>query len=125
MISQKQLLQPQEIEVFYVIPTIRSHLAKYMKKHGKSQKEISNLLQVRESTVSHYMNEKRASKIEFNEEIEREIESSAARITEKWTLLIETQRLLGLIRSTNVLCQIHKQLADVPEGCNVQQIGCI
>ena len=121
---QKQMLQPQEIEVFYIIPTIRSHLAKYMKKQGKTQKEISQLLQIRESTVSHYINEKRAFKVEFNENIEEEIKLSALRINNKWTLLSETQRLLGVIRRTDMLCQIHKKFADVPEGCNIQQIGC-
>lgn len=124
MAMQKQMLQPQEIEVFYIIPTIRSHLAKYMKKQGKIQKEISQLLQIRESTVSHYINDKRAFKVNFNEDIEKEIGISASRIKDKWTLLSETQRLLGLIRKTDTLCQIHKQFADLPVGCNVQQIGC-
>lgn len=125
MTIQKQLLQPQEIEVYYIIPTIRSHLAKNMKKHDRTQKEISKLLEIRESTVSHYINEKRASKVEFNEEIEKEIEVSASRIKDKWTMLIEIQRLLGLIRRTDTLCKIHKQLADVPDGCNIQQVGCV
>ena len=124
MAMQKQMLQPQEIEVFYIIPTIRSHLAKYMKELGKSQKGISQLLQIRESTVSHYINEKRAHKVEFNKEVEEEIKISASRIKDKWTLLSETQRLLGVIRRTDTLCQIHKQFASVPEGCNIQQIGC-
>ena len=53
-----------------------------------------------------------------------EIELSASRIKDKWTLLLETQRLLGIIRRTDTLCQIHKQFADVPYGCNIQQIGC-
>ena len=95
-----------------------------MKEHGKTQKEISNLLQIRESTVSNYIHEKRASRVEFNDQIDGEINISADRIKDKWTLLTETQRLLGLIRRTDVLCQIHKKFADVPEGCNVKEIGC-
>ena len=119
------MLQPQEIEVFYIIPTIRSHLAKYMKEQGKSQKEISKLLQIRESTVSHYINEKRASKVEFNKDIEKEIKLAATRISDKFTLLSEVQRLIELIRKTDILCQIHKQFADVPSTCNIEKVGCV
>nr|MBI4156319.1 helix-turn-helix domain-containing protein [Candidatus Woesearchaeota archaeon] len=122
---QKQLLQPQEIEVFYVIPTIRSYFAKYMKEQGKSQKEISQLLHIRESTVSNYVNSKRAAKIEFSENIRKEVKNSSERIKDKWDLLRETQRLLSLIRYSNELCSIHKKLANIPDGCTLEKTGCI
>ena len=67
-----QMLQPQEVEVFYIIPAIRSYIARFMKKQGRSQKEIARLLGVRESTVSQYMTEKRAT-LHFNEEIKERL----------------------------------------------------
>ena len=66
-------LQPQEVEVFYILPTIRKYLVVYMKEEGLSQKEIAKKLFIRESTVSQYTHGKRASVIDFNENIKKKI----------------------------------------------------
>ncbi|HIH66091.1 MAG TPA: transcriptional regulator, partial [Nanoarchaeota archaeon] len=56
-----KLLHPQELEVFYFIPAIRKELSVQMKKKGKGQREIANLLGITEAAVSQYISSKRAT----------------------------------------------------------------
>ena len=123
MVKQK-LLQPQEIEVFYVIPALRKHLAVQMKANGLKQKDIATLLGIEDAAVSQYINNKRGDKIKFDENISREIVKSAKNIKDHLTLLNETQRLLNLIRKTGALCKIHKTISGVPAGCSAKNESC-
>ena len=118
------LLHPQEIEVFYILPTLRRELAIQMKNNGLKQNKIAELLNIESATVSQYINEKRGNKIELNEEIKKEIAISANKITDKLSLLRETQKLLRLTRNSGFLCKIHKQFSNVPNECNPQLIEC-
>lgn len=118
------LLQPQEIEVFYIIPSLRKQLALEMKKLGYKQNKIASLLAIEEAAVSQYINDKRGSKIDFEPEIKNEIVKSAAVITDRLTLLREMQHLLRAIKDTREICRIHKQLSDVPQECTPEAIDC-
>ena len=120
----KPLLHPQEIEVYYIIPTLRRYLALYLKQQGMKQKDIAVLLGVNTAAISQYTSNKRGHKVEFDDAILQEIQKSAALITDKITYFRETQRLLKHIRFTNTLCQIHKQFTDIPSGCEPRLIGC-
>ena len=119
-----RLLHPQEVEVFYILPTLRKYFAIYMKERGLKQKEIAELLQIESATVSQYVNEKRANKIHFEENILSEIKLSTERITDKLSLLREVQRLLKMIRETKALCTIHHAFSQLPETCTPDDIGC-
>src|SRR5574341_1255670 len=94
-----RLLQPQEIEVFYVLPAVRRELATCMKSAGKPQKEIAMLLGVTEPAVSQYMSSKRASLLKFNDKVKAAICESSKRITSELSLMREMQRLLTIIRN--------------------------
>ena len=50
--ADMKLIQPQEVEVLYILPAIRRELAKEMKKQGLEQKKIAGLLFVTEAAVS-------------------------------------------------------------------------
>ena len=52
---------PQEIELWYVIPSLRKALVTVLKKKGMKQKDIAPLLGISEPAVSQYMKDKRAS----------------------------------------------------------------
>jgi uncharacterized protein len=117
-------LQPQEIEVFYILPAIRRHLAMYMKLQGLKQNKIANLLHIQKSAVSQYIKKKRGSGVEFEEEVLKEISKSASVIKDEYSLLGETQRLLRVIKGSGDLCKIHKKLSDVPEDCCHEKIDC-
>jgi len=120
----KSLLQPQEIEVFYVIPTLRKYIAIAMKKNGLKQKQIASLLDIEDATVSQYVNDKRGNKIALSNEIQKEINKSSLLIKDKISLIREMQKLLRLIQETREICKIHKTLADVPQDCSQEAVLC-
>ena len=119
------LLQPQEIEVYYIIPTIRHYLSLFMKKQGLKQKNIAKILNIKESTVSQYLSEKRGSKFKFSKKIEDSIKESASKIKDSYVFIIETQKILKLVRESGELCHIHKQLSPVPRTCDPIKTGCL
>ncbi len=114
-----RLLQPQEIEVFYVLPALRRELAFCMKETGKSQKDIAKLLSVTEPAISQYMSSKRAAIIKFNETLRGAVREASKRITNETSMFREMQRLLKLMREERVVCQVHGSLGSAPKGCNV------
>ena len=114
-----QIIQPQEVEVFYILPAIRSRMAAALKQQGVRQKDIAGLLCVQESTISQYLSSKRAADVKFNDRINKEIHAAAKRIKTKEDLIRETQSILEIVRSEKVICDVHKSVADLPEGCDV------
>lgn len=112
-----RLLQPQEIEVFYVLPALRRELALAMKAGGKSQKDIAQLLGVTEPAVSQYVSSKRAAQVKFRDTVKSIIGESAARITDEQSMIREMQRLMRVMHKEKVICQVHESLGQVPEGC--------
>ncbi|MBI2581087.1 helix-turn-helix domain-containing protein [Candidatus Woesearchaeota archaeon] len=118
-----QIIQPQEVEVFYILPAIRSGMAAAMKKQGMSQKDIARLLCVQESTISQYLSSKRAADVKFNDSVNREISAAVKRIKTKVDLVRETQSILEMIRSEKLICKVHESVADLPEGCDACFFG--
>jgi predicted transcriptional regulator len=113
-----QLMQPQEVEVFYILPAIRKELAVAMKQAGKPQKEIAKLLHVEESTISQYLTGKRASMM-LGDEITNAAKEAAKRITSKTSLIEETQKLLILAKQNKSICTLHIALAKLPKSCDI------
>ena len=122
--SSLKLMQPQEIEVFYILPAIRHEIAKVLKDLKVPQKEIANLLVVKESTVSQYINNKRANVIEFNDTIKKYIKECTLKIKSGENMVMHTHNILKLIRKENVLCDIHKKYAHIPVNCSMDKMGC-
>ena len=116
----KKLLQPQEIEVFYVLPALKRYLSIYMKEKDINQTEIAKLLDLEKAAVSQYINNKRGNKIDFNEDLKSEIKKSAFLIKDKMTMMIEVQRLLRYARTSGALCDAHKKFCDLPNDCETQ-----
>ena len=79
------MLQPQEVEVFYVLPAIRRALAKAMIVQGLSQREVAKRLGLTEGAVSQYMHGKRAKSFPLGAGIRNAVRDSAARITDPLT----------------------------------------
>ncbi len=114
-----RVLQPQEIEVFYVLPAIRRELAYCLKAQGKSQKDIAVILGVTGAAVSQYMSSKRASAMQFNEKLKTAFAESARELNGELSMVRETQKLLKLARDERMVCQMHSSLGQVPKGCNI------
>ncbi|RMF54908.1 transcriptional regulator [Candidatus Woesearchaeota archaeon] len=118
------LLQPQEIEVYYIMPALRRNLAINMKNNGMKQKEIAELFSIDKAAVSQYLSGKRGNKISFDDSIQKEIKKSASLIKDKLSYLREMQRLLRIIRNTKIMCKLHKQFSDIPKECCPELIKC-
>jgi len=111
------VMQPQEIEVFYIIPAIRSHLARYMKESGKSQKDIAELFGLRESTISQYITKKRAT-LNIDKSIQEKIKKLAAKIKKPLDTITAIQEILEEIKRKQCICNIHRQVASkIPHNC--------
>ncbi len=117
----KKILQPQELEVWYVLPALRRELSIEMKKSGLDQKTIAKVIGVTEAAISHYIKEKRASEVKFDDNTKEEIRKSAQLISQNGKLLFqEMQHLLNKALQNKVLCQLcHSQNNDLPEDCAI------
>ena len=112
--------QPQEIEVWYVIPAIRKEIAKELKNLGKNQTEISLILGITKAAVSQYFNDKRGKNIELSKKIELKIKNSAKQISKNpEELTTEIQKIIQEIRKSGLLCKYHKEYSNIKNGCNV------
>ncbi len=120
----KELLQPQEIEVFYIIPALKKHLAIELKTSGLKQKEIAKIFITKEAAISQYLNNKRGNKLEFDKILLKEIKHSSKKIIDNLTYMKEIQHLLRRTKETNEICRIHKSLSKIPGHCNPELIGC-
>lgn len=102
---------PQEIEVWYIIPTIRKELARiFTSKYKLKQKEAAKILGVSKAAVSQYMHSKRANSINFPTRISKEIERSAGIIVNnKKAVVREIVRLLNVVKRTRNLCPVCKK----------------
>lgn len=120
----KMLLHPQEIETFYILPTLRRYFALYLKELGLKQKEVAELLGINSATISQYSSNKRGHQIDFQQDVLDEIKLSAHKIKNTATYFRETQHILAFLRSKKVICDVHKQFSPVPENCEPDDIGC-
>ncbi len=112
------MLQPQEVEVFYILPAIRRELSIALKERGRSQKEIALLLGVTEAAVSNYLNDRRA-KAGFPDELAGDVRNAAALINDRQSMVAQTQALLAKAKEGGLLCRLHAQLADMPRDCDI------
>lgn len=110
---------PQEIEVWYILPAIRSELVLALKEKGHSQKEIAKLLNVTEPAVSQYAKEKRAQKIKLNDEVKKFIKEAADKIKDSETAYQQIQKINDFIKHSKALCDIHMQLEGDLKGCDI------
>ena len=104
---------PCEMVVWYVIPAIRSELAKDLLKLGMKQKTIS--------AVSQYLTDKRGSGIEFNDDVKQLIQDFADDLNEgtatKADIISRTCYICKRIKTEDILCQIHREHGHVPADC--------
>ncbi|MBU0535843.1 MAG: hypothetical protein KKE20_02685 [Nanoarchaeota archaeon] len=109
---------PQEIEVWYIIPSLRRELAKSMARKKLKQNKIAELLSITEAAVSQYLKLKRAKEVEFLPETLKEIDKSSDIIIKNPEILIcEMQRLLQIVKKSKTLCKVHYKHGRMPQKC--------
>ncbi len=97
---------PCENVVWYVLPSIRSELAKELAK-AMSQKEISEILGITQAAVSQYVSNKRGSKIELQDDVRAAI-----------TDLADDIAGVGVGDPTQRICEICKKIRE-DEHCEI------
>ena len=99
---------PQEIEVWYIIPSIRKELAKLLtEKYKLTFDKVGEILGVSKAAISQYINKKRANILRFPASIRKEIEKSAKIINENNNLALkEIIRILNLMKKSKCECGI-------------------
>ncbi|MEE8167312.1 MAG: hypothetical protein V3T58_00365 [Candidatus Hydrothermarchaeales archaeon] len=111
---------PCELVVWYVLPSIKSELAKELVDRGLNQREVSQRLGMTEAAVSQYMKKKRGSKIALKKGVKKAISELAEKIVEnkEGNMILDICRICGQVKADRTLCGPHKQHALVPEGCD-------
>ena len=103
------MIYPQEIEVWYILPSIRKELSKELLKYNLNQKEIALKLGLTEAAVSQYINEKRANEFILDKKISNAIKESARKIIDNGNIMKEIQNISKLFWETRGICKIHMQ----------------
>jgi len=106
------ILQPQEIEVWYLIPAVRRELARYLLKKGFNQKNVAKIIGTTEASVSHYIKSKRGNEIKLPVKVTSEIEKSAARLANGSCIVKEIQLICNYSKKTKFLCELHEKYSD-------------
>lgn len=113
---------PCEMVVWYVIPAVRSELAKELLKLGMKQKEISELLDITQPAVSQYISDKRGHGVKFNEEIQALVKEFAEDLYEKRAtekdIIPRTCQICKMVKAEDIMCQLHKEKDNIPFNCS-------
>lgn len=120
----KKILLPQEVETFYVIPTIRKYMAVFMKEKGLKQKSIAKIFGIRDAAISQYLTKKRGNKIKFSPKILNEIKKSSNKVQNSTDMIREIQRIIKIIRKDKLLCRFCHSLGNAPKNCTPAIMGC-
>lgn len=113
---------PCEIVVWYVIPSIRSELAKELLHLGMKQKQISELLDITQPAVSQYISDKRGHGIKFDDHTQNMIRLLAKDLIEQdldqGAIIRRVCEICKNVKAEEIICQLHKEKDNVPTGCN-------
>jgi hypothetical protein len=104
-------LMPQELEVWYLLPSLRKEIAKTLvNEHNLSQKEVAGIFGMTESAVSQYLKSKRANELKFSKTELDEIKKYANKILEdKKNYHKHLFELSKKMSGTKSLCDLHKK----------------
>jgi len=110
--------QPQEIEVWYVIPSARRELARAMMDEGMLQMDVAEVLGITSAAVSQYKHNKRAKMVDFDDNVKSYIHGVAKKVRkgEKVNIVSVINRICEMCRGP-CLCKIHRKVEKVPQKC--------
>lgn len=112
---------PCEIVVWYVIPAIRSELAKELLNLGMKQKDVSELMDITQPAVSQYITDKRGSGIKLDDNVRQMIRDFARELAEgeatKAQLISRTCAICKHVETVDVLEQLNIDKSELGEDC--------
>lgn len=112
---------PCEIVVWYVIPAIRSELAKELLNLGMKQKDVSELMDITQPAVSQYITDKRGSGIKLDENVRQMVKDFARQLANgeatKAQLISRTCAICKHVETVDVLNQLNIDKSELGEDC--------
>jgi hypothetical protein len=112
---------PCEIVVWYVIPAIRSELAKQLLSLGMKQKDVSELMDITQPAVSQYITDKRGSGIRLADDVRAMIHDFARQLADgeatKADLIPRTCTICQHVKTVDVLDQLNIDKSELGEDC--------
>jgi hypothetical protein len=112
---------PCEIVVWYVIPAIRSELAKELLNLGMKQKDVSELMDITQPAVSQYITDKRGSGIKLDDHVKTMVKDFAFELSTgestKADLISRTCRICKQVETADVLNQLGIDKSELGEDC--------
>lgn len=112
---------PCEVVVWYVIPAIRSELAKELLNLGMRQKDVSELMDITQPAVSQYITDKRGSGIKLNDDVRQMVKDFAKDLAEgratKAQLISKTCYICKHVETNDVLQQLNVDASELGEDC--------
>ena len=112
---------PCEIVVWYVIPAIRSELAKELLNLGMRQKDVSELMDITQPAVSQYITDKRGSGIKLDDDVRKMVKDFARELSEgeatKAELIGRTCSICKHVKTADVLEQLNIDKSELGEDC--------
>lgn len=102
---------PQEVEVWYLIPSLRKELAKVFVRDFKlNQKKSAEILSITEAAVSQYFKSKRAHELKFSAKEIAEIKKTAGKIIrDEKNAMKHFYSLCVKFRGSESICRLHKK----------------
>ncbi len=138
--KRRTWLMPQEVEVWYILPSIRRELTRILIAKDIPQKTIAKMLGVTEPAVTQYKLEKstgrsRGDQVQIPKKLLPEVEKSVEIIIKKWeskgpeenvyeAMTREVNRLIRVLRDEGILCDVHREYCEgVHEDCSACKDG--
>ncbi len=120
----KKLVQPEELIVWYILPSIRLEITiALIEKYKLPQKDIALKFGLTEPAISQSKKGDRGN-LDLAPEIIKQVAESARRIAEEDNFAPrEVQRVLKFIRKGGYLCKYHKEFGMVHEGCEICKVS--
>ncbi|HLD97755.1 MAG TPA: helix-turn-helix domain-containing protein [Candidatus Nanoarchaeia archaeon] len=115
-------LMPQEVEVWYLLPSLRKELAKvFIEDHNLSQREVAKILGITESAISQYLKDKRANSLKFTKQDILQIKKTADQIiNDRKNSRIYFYELSKKLRGSQSMCDLHKKHdKNLPSNCDM------
>ena len=113
MVLGDYMKPPCELVVWYVLPAIRSELAKSLLSLGMKQKDVSQLMDITQPAVSQYITDKRGSGIKFNDEV-NELYSGEAK---KSDIISKTCFICKQIKTSDIIEQLNIDKSELGDDC--------
>lgn len=112
---------PCEIVVWYVIPAIRSELAKELLNLGMKQKDVSELMDITQPAVSQYITDKRGSGVKLDDYVKGMVKDFALELSTgestKADLISRTCIICKQVKTSDVLEQLGIDKSELGDNC--------